>query len=124
MTDNFQIELYLRNAHCDRLLGDGFAKLQEGLNLISLSENYLADKRYDAAARYVFEGLGWICVSGIGDNGRAQLARERAAFILSSIPNNTVFLSDIERNIYHKIALLTLTGDALYAAEKKLFLRR
>lgn len=126
MDDNLVIQLRLEHSYLLRHLKDDFEKYQEGLRLIEQAEFIVSEPspyRYGDALIDMFEGLGWLRLSGITKSGVCRLAVERVELILGKCNSKKQWcqdfrLSDEQQVVYGKIAEAFFAGDALDTANE------
>lgn len=116
MERDFQIQLRLEHSYLLQHLDSQYQKYNAGLRLIEAADRFCEKKDFQNAVTCIFEGLGWLHLSGITKSDNSILAVERARKLLDKVHQilfRDLRLSMEQVEVYSGIAEIFLRGDEL-----------
>ena len=117
---DFRMQLRLEHSYILQHLDSQYQRYNAGLRLIETADRHFEQKNLQDCITCIFEGLGWLYLSGITKHVNSILAVERAKRLLDEI-HQTLFkdlrLSMEQVEIYSEIAEFFLSGDELKNAK-------
>jgi len=116
MERDFHMQLRLEHSYLRQHLDSQYQKYNAGVRLIEAADRFCDKKDFQNTVTCIFEGLGWLHLSGITANDNSILAVERARMLLDKI-HEALFrdlrLSLEQIKVYSEIAEVFLSGDEL-----------